>query len=278
MSVEQESRSAIANEVWESAEQSPDTTKPEIAAEAPPETPADEPVAQADPWAGIPAALREEVEGMRSRLQGLDGIDSRLKQTERRLGSVQNELHAAKEAAKVVSDAPSKEQIAQASANQDEWDALKNDFPEWTKATEGRIAAERAEILKIMPDIQKVRSEIQSESDARLQAMTLRMGGSIVGLKHPDWKKTKDTPDFQQWFTENKRQDSDEPEEVIALFDDYAAHVATRKSPKQINAERQERLELSQTTPGRRLPPVKSEDDMSQSEMRAAIAKQLWNT
>lgn len=275
----QEDRAAIANEVWDdTAEQSPGKPNAEVVTEVVAQPAAEVAAVEADPWAGVPPALREQFEGMQSKLQGMEKLEFRVKQAESRVGSVQNELHAAREAAKAVANAPSKEQIAEASASQGEWDQLKQDFPEWTKATEGRIAAERAEILKNMPDIQKVRSEIQAEADKRLYETRVELGADIVAMKHPDFRKTQATPDFQQWFSENNRQDSDKPLEIIAIFDDYAAHIASRKSVKEIEAERQQRLEASQTTPGRRVPSVKSEADMTPSEIRAAIARQTWNT
>jgi hypothetical protein len=213
---------------------------------------------------------------MKAQVQGLEKIDFRLKQTESRLGSVQNELHAAKEAAKAVANAPSKEQIAEAAASQGDWDALKEDFPEWTKATEGRLAAERAEILKQLPDVQAIREEIQTKAAAELEKAKEELAGDMVEMKHPNWRQIQKTPDFAQWHAANGKDNSFKPSEVIKIFDAYEAHLATRKSPKEIADERRERLEASQTTEGRRLPPTKSEADMTASEMRAALAKQVW--
>lgn len=274
MEQEQVDRAAIANEVWDAAaETSVPEAKPEIAEVAE----VVEPVAEVDPWAGVAPGLREEFESMRTRLQGLGEMDSRLKQTERRLGSVQNELHAAKEAAKAVTNAPSKEQMAEAAASQGDWDALKEDFPEWTKATEGRLAAERAEILKGMPDVQKIREEIQIAAAEQLESVKTELGKSMVLMKHPDMAEVNNSPDFMRWYEAKGSPNSFNPIEVIAIFDEYKAHIANRKSTTEIKAERQERLETSQTTPGRRVASAKSDADMSPSELRAAIAKQTWN-
>jgi len=282
MTVEQTDRAAIANEVFgdQPAEQSPEVIQPEVVKDAGQpviDSTATPEAKEVDPWAGVPTALREQFEGMQAKLQSLEKFDYRLKQAESRVGSVQNELHAAREAAKAVTNAPSKEQIADASASQADWDQLKEDFPEWTKAIGGRIAAERAEILKSMPDINKARSEIQADYDKKLVVTQARLGGDIVAMKHPEWRKTQTSPDFQQWFVENKKEDSLVPAEIIKLFDDYEAHIANRKSVAEIEAERQKRLEASQSTPGRRLPAAKSQADMTPSELRAEIARQTWN-
>jgi hypothetical protein len=270
-------REAIANEVWNDAEPSVVANSPEPRAEEKTvELPVESKQAEDDPWAGIPPALREEVEGLRTKVVGIDGLSDRLKQTERRLGGVLNELHAAKEAAKVVTNAPSKEQINQAATSQAEWDRIKEDWPEWAAATEGKIAAERADILSKLPDIEAIRQEIQTASSGEVAKIEARFVHTVMGFKHPKWQDTIKTPDFVQWHQQTGGRDSTDPIEVIAILDEYETYRSTRKSPKEINEERQRRLEASQTTPGHRLPPTKSEADMTEAELRAAIAKDVW--
>ena len=223
---ESKDRAEIAQSVWnteDSAEQSPEVkTKTD-------EVPAEEPV---DPWAGIPAALRDEVMGLRSKVGEYDALSFRLKQTEARLGGITNELHAAKEAAKIVENAPTKEQIEQAATSQAAWDSLKEDFSEWTIAIEGKLTTERAEILKQVPNVEDLKQEMQTANGAELEKLKIEFGTTVVALKHPDFKT--------------------------------------------IAEDRQKRLELSQTTPGHKLPPIKSEGDMSESEIRAQEAKRIW--
>lgn len=274
MSGEQTSdRAAIAAETWADAETSP-PAKEEAA--TPVETSTEavvEPTPEVDPWAGVPAALRDEVEGLRNKVKSIDEMGFRLKQTESRLGGVLNDLHAAKEAAKTVKSAPTQQQIDQAASNQGAWDALKSDFPEWTLATEGRIAAERAEMSK---EVQAIREEMKTASAAEMEKLTIKFGETVVSLKHPDWKTVKETDEFKKWHATTGNRDSFEPLEVAAIFDEFAAYKATHKSAATIQAERKQRLELSQSTPGHRLAPVKSDADLSASELRASIAKQTW--
>jgi hypothetical protein len=260
-------REELAKEVWEGAEPSTPTKEAE---------PAKPEVKEADPWEGVPTTVRSELEGLRAKVGGMETLDYRLKQTESRLGGVLNELHAAKEAAKAVANAPSKEQIAQAAQSQSDWDSLKDDFPEWTKATEGKLAAERAEILKQFPDIKALREEIKAETNNDLNTARMELAESMVSLKHPDWSAVKETPEFKQWHAGQNYRDSFNPIEVIKIFDEFATFKANTKSPKEIAAERRERLETSQTTQGRRLPPAKSEADMTEAEIRAATAKEVW--
>ena len=268
-------RNAIADEVWNDAEQSPETiTEAEPTQELIVE-PEVEPVAP-DPWAGIPPALREEVEGLRAKLGSLDEMSYRLKQTESRLGGVLNDLHAAKEAAKTVVKAPTVEQMEQAASNKAAWDTLNEDFPEWNKATEHRLAAERAEIMSRIPDVESIRKEMQAASGEELERMKLDFGKTIVSFKHPKWTETIATEEFMKWQAETGAKDSFDPLEVIATMDAFYDHQSKQKSSGAIIAERKKRLEESQTTSGHRLPPAKSETDMSPSELRASIAKEVF--
>lgn len=227
---------------------------------------------EADPWAGLPSALRQEFEGMRAKISQTEALEMRVKQAERRLGTVQNELHAAKETAKTVASAPTAEQIAATAQTQKDWDEVKENFPELAKATESRLAAEREETRKLIPDTATVRRQIAEELDgARTE-----MAGNFVALKHPDWVDVRESKDFKEWNEKQGVRDSMNPIEVIAILDDYKQHKAVQKTPKQIEAERQQRLEQSQSTEGRNIKAPKSEADMSPVELRAHLAKQVW--
>jgi len=98
----------------------------------------------------------------------------------------------------------------------------------------------------------------------------------FISMKHPDWRSIQESPEFLQWHTEQGQKNSFNPIEVIAIFDEYADYQKTRKTPKVIAAERAERLELAQNPHGRNLPPIKSEADMTESEIRAAIGREVY--
>lgn len=275
MSGETIDRAAIAAETWGTAPDSSAEAQPVEAVGTPTEV-VEEPKVEKDPWEGVPTALKEEVIGLRTKVAGLDDMSFRLKQTESRLGGVLNDLHAAKEAAKTVSKAPTKEQIDRAASDQGEWDALKEDFPEWTKATDARIAAERAEILRLIPDAQAIREEMKTAQGTELEKLKTEFSETLVSMRHPDWKTVQATEEFKKWHEQVGGKNSFNPLEVAAIFDEFKEYQTKHKSSATIQAERKQRLELSQTTPGHNLPPVKSQADMSASELRASIAKQVW--
>jgi hypothetical protein len=273
-------REDIANSVWggelpqgnDSPEDNLQQPDPQeiVQADAGDNEPEDEVID--DPWAGVPVTLRGEVESLREKVSNIDTLNFRLKQAESRLGGVLNELHASKEAAKATANAPTKEQIDKAAADSRDWAALKEDFPEWTQATENKLAAERAEILRQMPDVSSIRGESASEI-AKLRA---ELSETIVSVKHPKWIETINSPDFVQWHAQSGKKDSENPIEVISILDEFTEFKKNQKAPRDIADERKKRLEASQTTPGQKIAPAKSEADMSESEIRASMAKQIW--
>jgi hypothetical protein len=271
MSQESDERDAIANEVFGSSAESSPESQTEVQQE-----PIVEPVIEVDPWAGVPPALREEMEGLRSKVGNLTTIEQRMKQAESRLGGVINELHAAKEAAKVVANAPSNEDIDRAATSKKTWDDLKENYPELFIPTDERFADQRADILKQIPDVAALRDEFDRASDERVKKVQAELGAEIVELKHPNFKETANSPAFKTWYAEQGSPDSFSAREVIKVIDDFTKYQASKKSVKQISAERNQRLESSQSIEGRRLPPTKSEADMTETELRAAVAKQVW--
>lgn len=267
-------RAAIAKEIWADAEQSPDAELSQAVMQSEGDKTVDAEIAAAavekpDPWAGIPSALREEVEALQAKVSNFDQMDARLKQAERRVGAMTTELHAAKDAAKAVANAPTKEQIVDASASEAEWAELKEAFPEWTSATEKRIASANAETLKRIPDAEVIKRQVAEQ----VETIAATMAGNLISLRHPDWKTIRDSKEFMDWQGDRN---SDDPIEVIGIFDEYKAYKASLKTPKQIEAERDERLAASVTPRGRNLRPPKAESDMTEAEIRARVAAEVW--
>ncbi len=249
-------RQAVASEVFgEAAGTPPDPIEPVA-----------EPVA--NPWIGVSPALRTEIESLRVQAGNVATFEGRLKESERRIGSFTNEWHAAKQAAKAVAEAPTAAQMDAAKTSLDEWNVLKEDFPEWGTGIENRLAAERAEILKLTPNAEAIRAEIAGVED--------KFSERLVRSRHPKFVERINSPEFAAWREANGNVDSTDPLEVIQIMDDFEASQKGKKPTRQIVEERDQRLAQSQTTQGRKLPPVKSEADMSEDELRNSIAKEVW--
>ena len=109
---EQEYREQLAAELWEDGERA------EFPAEQEEQQAEPEAAPEADPWEGVPAALKQTLEALQSKVSAIDTIGNEVKQWSGRVGAIQRELqlqrNAAEQAAKTVSEAPTKQQMAEA--------------------------------------------------------------------------------------------------------------------------------------------------------------------
>lgn len=143
-----------------------------------PEEPAPQ-EAKPDPWDGVPGIVREK-------LEGIDKLGNDMKAGIGRIAAMQSELAAAKAAASKVENAPTQDQIAAAAASPEKWDQLKELFKDWSdefNATDaideritGRLAAERTEMLKAIPqvDVDGIKKEVRELAR--------------IDMKHPNWE------------------------------------------------------------------------------------------
>lgn len=219
----------------------------------------------------------------------LGNIEFRVKQTESRIGSIQNEMHAAKQVEEEVKakDAPSKEQIKEASESQEEWESLKEEFPAWAKAIDNRLTATTAEFGKKLPkfegDLSEVQGEVQKlkkDFDAKLEIITL-------SFHHPDWKETVNSDEYKKWLAlqsdEFKHNALSSPYakdaiDILNDFDDFKKSHKSEKTPAEIAADRKKRLNKSQTleTSSHNETKPKTVSDMTDAEYRADLEKEIW--
>ena len=265
--VEKESWDDVAKEVW-------GEDVGELEAQ-PPEDPPEQPVEQEpeDPWAGLTPALREKFESLQAKVATVDDLQNRVKTAEGRVGALQSEL--AKRAAVVQKEAPTEEQIAAAEADDADWEQLKEDFPEWAGALDKRIAAMSADLAKNKPDMEAFKSEMAADNAKREGLLERR----LVAMKHPGFEeKILKQKDFWTWLEKQPREiqqlrNSPKAEDAIAVFDAY-----TNQQPrKRLDDARKKRLEQNETVRGTPQSPIKSEADLTESELRAKVAKEVWD-
>lgn len=217
----------------------------------------------------------------------IDNLSYRLKQAESRVGSLQNQLSAERKANKETAtvkpkDAPTKEQIEEASKDTEDWEELKTEFPLWGKAIEKRIAAANAdfknkidltgqETAKLGSKIEKV----QADFDRKLELTTL-------SFYHPNWQETVKSDAYLKWLPtqpEHIQAKHGSPSaadaiEVLNRFND--ANNKPSKTPAQIVADRRKRLKQSKGIEStHKEKPAKSETDMSEDELRRKIASEV---
>lgn len=234
-----------------------------------------------DPWAGTAPALREQLEELGRKVSSLDEISTRLKTTEGRVGALQSELakKAAAETKKEGDAAPTKKQLESAKTSE-QWAALKEDYPEWADALEGKLAETRAEIADALPDLEKLSGVFDERTSALEQKMADAIEVRLVEFKYPDFKKRiLSKPEFWGWFQTQppelqKLSQSKRAEDAIRILDTYHEHM---KPVSKVAQERKRRLEQAEGHNTVVQKPVKTEADMTPKELRDSIAKNIWS-
>ena len=268
---EQEYREQLAAELWEDGERAEFPENEQAEPETAPE---------ADPWEGVPAALKQTLEALQSKVSAIDTIGNEVKQWSGRVGAIQRELqlqrNAAEQAAKAVSEAPTKQQMAEAAQDDEAWSELKDEFPEWADALEKRTGKLEK---KFSEQIESLRQQQPQAPD--LSALRREYDQKLLTIKHPDWRELVASPEYQEWLNKQpgdvrqKALESTDALECIEVLDRFTAE----KSPvKDVVDKRKERLANSVSAPsGGRPVRSKSIDDMTPEEYREHVAKQIWS-
>ena len=271
---EQEYREQLAAELWEDGERA------EFPAEQEEQQAEPEAAPEADPWEGVPAALKQTLEALQSKVSAIDTIGNEVKQWSGRVGAIQRELqlqrNAAEQAAKTVSEAPTKQQMAEAAQDDEAWSELKDEFPEWADALEKRTGKLEK---KFSEQIESLRQQQPQAQD--LSALRREYDQKLLTIKHPSWQQLVASPEYNEWLNKQpqdvrqKALESTDALECIEVLDQFTA----AKSPvKDVVDKRKERLASSVSAPsGGRPVRSKSIDDMTPEEYREHVAKQIWS-
>lgn len=258
----------------------------------------DEVKEQVDPWAGVPDVIKEQFVNLEKRLSQSSTLEERLKQAERRIGSLTNELSEAKKAKAQVqanSETPTNAEIKNASKDSESWDNLKKDFPEWAEALDDRISNENRALKESLDALnakisgmetiaeKTPKSDIVGRDEIQGQIERLKEEFSLT-LAHPNWKSDIETTEFRAFMMTapddlKAKADSVKAVDAIAVLDAYAEYQGIReKTPQQIKEERSKRLKQSRATNQQKHRPVTSKpvEEMTDSEVWSHMAKQVW--
>lgn len=264
------------------ANPAPASAAPVVATPAAPVTPVAA-VPATDPYAGLPDIVRNELQA--AKLQG-----ERLRRVEGQIGGLMSEnkrLQAVVIAGKTVvptTVAPSATQVAAAKVSTEKWVQLKSEFPEWADAIEERLGG----LTPAQPNLDELRTkvrdelkvELQSGSDARLDAYKSQMESRMVGILHPGWQALVKEKDFVDWMgkqpdTVRTLASSSDAEDAIAMLNMYKATKAPAVDTAAIQNNRKTRLaEAASIARGNTAAtPVMSTDNMSDKEYWDYLAK-----
>ena len=267
-----------------------DENKPKIDDET--KSDADTKLVPEDPPA-LPPEMQAIVDSVNKLTTSLTGMEDRIKQTERRVGGITNEFHAAKtaadEAAATQAKAPTPEEMAKAAKDTEAWEGLKKDFPTWATAIKSKISAQTTNFVSV-DDFETLRKSIAKTPAVDPNQLETR----LVGLIHPDHKQIVADPKYAEWLNiqsaEVKRlaYQGTTAEEAIDVFNQFKAReiistdpadLAATSEVKQIKQQRAQRLEASTTTNTKhKTIKQKTEADMTEAELREHIAGKVFAT
>lgn len=237
-----------------------------------------------DPWEGVNPELKAQFDSMSSRLESFAATEERLKQAESRIGGITNELHAAKQINKdntvEKKEAPTEDEIKVASESLEKWKELKNDFPDWADAIEHRLSILKSEMTPGV-SLETLTKEIAALKESFKDSTGSQIEKAILSFAHPDYEQTISSSEYATWL---KSQSADVIEktnsvtaaDAISVLDQFESFKKESKSVKDIERQRKDRLTKSVVVEGGPTTPVKSEADMSDSEYRANIAKEVF--
>jgi len=276
-------RAEVSRDVWEDdsikSVPAPEEVAEEVAEEVIEEVPVD-------------PAVQAMLDKLESRLKGIDEISYRVKQTESRIGSLQNAVHnqmqMAKKAADEVKNAPSKEEIVAATKDDDKWDELKEAYSEWAEIMDGmdeRLAAKSAKAPDIEAIKKSIREELDTNFDAKLNKQQKAFEVRLTTFAHKDWPEIVKSPEWEQFinnadYVTQQRSLSDNADDAIYVLDKFKESRNTKKqTPDDIEQARKNRLRSAQTvrTNNKTEKTNKSEADMTDEEYRAHIAAKVWD-
>lgn len=231
-----------------------------------------------------PESETVSLESIQRRLEVLDRLEQRLRNTEGHIGGLtsevkrfQKELQGATAAAAKASQAPTATQIAAASATMEKWQSLKNDFPEWAEAIDERLSG-LAPAATPSVDVEGIRSEIREELGKEFDR---KVEHRLVDIAHRGWRQLVNTSEFRTWLAAQpddvrRLSASEYAEDAIDLIDRYKASVkVSSKTADQIETEKRARLSAAAAAPrGGGTTPVlrKSVEDMTDDEYWAYLA------
>lgn len=210
----EENTQQSAEEIWqqEAAKlEAGDTPAPEVVPEV--AAPSEEEVPQAepepepqpevsDPLDGLPDAVKAKLAEIDELKKANAQLLHHVKSTEGRVAAMQREAQIARQAAKAADDAPTSGQIAAASKNPEKWEALKQDFPEWSEAMEEYVSAKLATQPRTESAVsaQQIAGYVQQQVAQTRAEMQKAFEESRVEDRHGDWKQTVQTQEFVSWF------------------------------------------------------------------------------
>jgi hypothetical protein len=162
------------------------TETPAVATPEPTQPPVE--TVEPDPMKQLAERL-DKFEATTNKLAGHIGGLTRAQQ------EIQQTLAASKVAASAAESAPTQAQVAEAIGSSKEWDALKEEYPEWASATEKLLDAKLA--THKAPPTDDVAKTVEDKLHAQMAQQASKDRSDEISEIHPNWKADLFTVDAQ---------------------------------------------------------------------------------
>lgn len=270
-----------AQKVWDEEAKAltadPETPAPEPEPQPRPEPePEPEPEPPADPYAGLPDAVKAKLAEIDELKKANEDLRHHVKTTEGRVAAWQREREQQKQQAAVST--PTASEMSKAAGDSEKWKQLKQDFPEWAEAMEEYVSAKVGSGYSSAPTdqltqlIEERTAQIRADSQEALEYAKLE-------IRHENWKEDVNSPDFASWLntqpvTVYNLIESPKAADAIKVLDLYRA---AKKAPTSGEIKNQRRMTLESavsTKPGVSRP-SKTLETMTPEELWKYEARQL---
>ena len=254
-------------------------------AAAPKETAAAQPAADekqgaaADPYAGLPTYVKDEIVGMKSQLgQAL----TRLRQAEGHIGGLNSQLKQAmvQRAQQTTADAggtaPSAGEIRAAQGDSKAMAKLIDEYPDFGAAVKGAVDEQMSAVKELIKQASPAAAPAAQPAvqPADLEAFKRSL---LVESRHPGWENEVKTPAFHGWLQGQAREvqmlaRSDDPQDAIRLLD--LRHDAAGGGRNQQRLDAAAALPFGRNAPGARAIPEEQMTKAQYWEHLDQLAKQ----
>lgn len=264
---------AVAEERDAPPEKPPEQIVEEVA-----QAPAGEPAEQkpVDPYQGLHPDVRARLERFDQMAASQQQLVNELREAKGRIGALQSEFAKARQAQ--PAEQPTQRQIAAAQADQEKWAALKQDFPEWGEGITAYVEARLGQLGGAGLTPEQVEQLVAQRTDATTAQLEKKFNEALVSVKHKDWRKDVNTPEFANWFQVQSPDvqalaNSRDGFDAIDMLDRF--HADKAKPAADVKQERQNKLAAAVTAkPGAAAKVTKTFDDMSPAEQWEYLARE----
>lgn len=224
--------------------------------------------------------IQQTLSTITSKLGSLDEFSSRVKQLEKRVGSVTNAVFNSEKQKK-------EEQQTKAAAElEQELKEFSEEFPTLDNAIVKRLELmnRTAKSGKDFEEIQNTLTELRTAMETKAVTKD-ELELTVLSAVYPDWQKDVATPEFLSW--RDKVADKTLKERAmygtsaadgVAVLKAFKEYQGTQTPSRSQRQRQQQKLERSLQPRRRQAAPLKAEQDMTDAEYRAHVKKQVFGS